>query len=121
MLLGPEPEALVARADEALYIAKRDGKNRITLHHRERRRWVRYPARPEARIRVECGEEGAGRPAMGRGLILISLDTVSAEHLSLYGYQRQTSPFLDSLENGGPVIKQEPVPAHVESRNWAMP
>jgi hypothetical protein len=37
------------------------------------------------------------RPSPGRGLILISLDTVSAEHLSLYGYARATTPFLDSL------------------------
>ena len=65
---GLEPEALVARADEALYIAKREGKNRITLHHRERRRWVRYPARPEARIRMECGEGRAGQPAMAVNL-----------------------------------------------------
>lgn len=65
---GLEPDVLVARADESLYIAKRDGKNRITPYHRERRRWVRYPARPEARIRVECGDEGSGHPAMALNL-----------------------------------------------------
>jgi arylsulfatase A-like enzyme len=32
-----------------------------------------------------------------RGYILISLDTVSAQHLSLYGYERETTPFLESL------------------------
>lgn len=32
-----------------------------------------------------------------RGLILISVDTLSARHLGLYGYERDTSPFLDSL------------------------
>lgn len=37
------------------------------------------------------------RPDSIRGVILISLDTLSAEHLSLYGYERPTSPFLDSL------------------------
>jgi len=30
-------------------------------------------------------------------IILISLDTLRADHLSLYGYERKTSPFLDSL------------------------
>ncbi len=64
---GLEPESLVARADEALYLAKRDGKNRITMHHRERRRAIRYPARPEARIRVECGG-GDGHPAVALNL-----------------------------------------------------
>jgi len=32
-----------------------------------------------------------------RGVILISLDTLRADHLSAYGYERRTSPFLDSL------------------------
>ncbi|MBZ5640270.1 MAG: GGDEF domain-containing protein [Acidobacteriia bacterium] len=65
---GLEPDSLVARADEALYLAKRGGKNRITLYHRERRRWVRYPARPETRVLMESGEVGAGRPAMALNL-----------------------------------------------------
>ncbi len=30
-------------------------------------------------------------------IILISIDTLRADHLSLYGYERKTSPFLDSL------------------------
>jgi len=45
---------LVRRADESLYRAKALGKNRIPLHHAERRREVRYPARASAR-----GEVGA--------------------------------------------------------------
>jgi arylsulfatase A-like enzyme len=32
-----------------------------------------------------------------RGYVLISLDTLRADHLSLYGYSRPTSPFLESL------------------------
>ncbi len=32
-----------------------------------------------------------------RGLVLISLDTLRADHLGLYGYSRDTSPFLDRL------------------------
>lgn len=32
-----------------------------------------------------------------RGYILISLDTLGAGHLGCYGYERNTSPFLDSL------------------------
>jgi arylsulfatase A-like enzyme len=33
-----------------------------------------------------------------RGYLLISLDTLRADHLSLYGYPRPTTPFLESLQ-----------------------
>lgn len=33
----------------------------------------------------------------GANLILISIDTLRADHLSCYGYERPTSPFLDKL------------------------
>jgi diguanylate cyclase (GGDEF)-like protein len=65
---GLEPDVLVARADEALYIAKRGGKNRITPYHLERRRWVRYPAGPHARIRLDSSDEGASLSAMALNL-----------------------------------------------------
>ena len=60
---------------------------------------------PEVRFRVE-GQAGiyVGQP-MVRGpkseglpnLLLISIDTLRADHLGCYGYQRPTSPFLDGL------------------------
>ena len=34
-------------------------------------------------------------------VLLISLDTLRADHLSCYGYDRQTSPFLDELAAKG--------------------
>lgn len=40
---------------------------------------------------------GIDRPVPTRGYILISLDTLSAEHMSLYGYHRPTTPFLGRL------------------------
>ncbi len=44
---------------------------------------------------MACGpQEGAKKPP---NIILISIDTLRADHMSLYGYERQTSPFLDSL------------------------
>jgi len=42
-----------------------------------------------------CAEQPA--PPAPRGIILISLDTLSAAHLGLFEYDRETSPFLDSL------------------------
>jgi arylsulfatase A-like enzyme len=41
-----------------------------------------------------CARSG-GKP--GGRFILISLDTLRADHLGAYGYSRPTSPFLDSL------------------------
>jgi len=52
---GSEPPALISRADQALYLAKRRGKNRISLFHSERRQAVRYPARPTVRAGVVLG------------------------------------------------------------------
>ena len=37
--------------------------------------------------------------------LLLTIDTVRADHLSLYGYKYQTSPFLDSLKNEAIVFK----------------
>ncbi len=39
-------------------------------------------------------------------LLFITLDTTSAEHLSLYGYDRLTTPKLDSLAENGVVFEQ---------------
>jgi hypothetical protein len=45
-----------------------------------------------------CDREAGGPPAPAAGgYILISIDTLRADHLGLYGYQRDTSPFLDAL------------------------
>jgi glucan phosphoethanolaminetransferase (alkaline phosphatase superfamily) len=40
--------------------------------------WMRPPARPQA-------------------IVLISIDTLRADHLSLYGYQKGRTPALDAL------------------------
>jgi diguanylate cyclase (GGDEF)-like protein len=49
---GVDAAALISRADEALYLAKSRGKDRISVHHSERRRDVRYPARRSASIQL---------------------------------------------------------------------
>jgi len=40
-----------------------------------------------------------------RGVILIGVDTLRADHLGLYGASRPTSPFLDELAAGGAVFE----------------
>ena len=44
-------------------------------------------------------------------IVLVSLDTCSAKHLSCYGYHRPTSPFLDSLAARGAVFSQMIAPS----------
>jgi arylsulfatase A-like enzyme len=47
------------------------------------------------------------RRAVGRpNLLLISLDTLRADHLSLYGYPRPTSPEMEALAAGGVVFER---------------
>jgi arylsulfatase A-like enzyme len=49
-----------------------------------------------------------------RSLVLVSLDTVRRDHLSLYGYARQTSPHLDALAPGA-VVFDEAFAQHVNT------
>lgn len=54
--------------------------------------------------RTDFGSSPAVRPT--RGVVVISLDTLRADHLSAYGYARETSPFLDSLAARGVLFEQ---------------
>ena len=62
-----------------------------------------------------CGrnrQQASGR----RNVVLIILDTVRADHLSCYGYDRSTSPTIDSLSSCGTLW--------LEARSqapWTMP
>ncbi len=44
-------------------------------------------------------------PAPPRSVILIVIDTLRADHLGLYGYQRPTSPELDAIAQQGAVFE----------------
>ncbi len=45
-------------------------------------------------------------PRATRGYILISIDTLRADHLGCYGYPRPTSPFLDSLAKRATLFEE---------------
>lgn len=49
---------------------------------------------------------GPKPPRATRGYILISIDTLRADHLGAYGYGLPTSPFIDSLAAQGAVFEQ---------------
>lgn len=54
-----------------------------------------------------CGGSSRGEPDFKptRGVVLISIDTLRADHLSSYGYTRATTPFLDSLAAKGVLFE----------------
>jgi arylsulfatase len=45
-------------------------------------------------------------PCPDCNVLLISLDTLRADHLSLYGYERPTSPYLETLAEDAVVFEQ---------------
>ena len=49
-------------------------------------------------------------------LVLISLDTLRADHLGVYGYTRDTSPHLDAWAAGGAVFERAFAPS-----GWTLP
>lgn len=50
---------------------------------------------------VACGPDAAAQANAPRRIFLITVDTLRADHTSLYGYPRPTTPRLDALAPGG--------------------
>jgi len=78
---------------------------------------------PTAAVRKDLDPEGfdASKPlaagAKGRpDVLLVSVDTLRADHLGAYGYERDTSPFIDELAAGGTVFEQAWSPT-----SWTLP
>lgn len=51
-----------------------------------------------------------------KGIVLISVDTLRADHLGCYGYSRPTSPFIDQLAANGVLFEQA-----ISSSSWTLP
>lgn len=49
-------------------------------------------------------------------VVLISIDTLRADHLGCYGYRRNTSPEIDALARQGALFEQ-----HITSAPWTLP
>ena len=62
-------------------------------------------------LSFSCGKTAPDSP----NVILISVDTLRADHLGCYGYERDTSPFLDSLAADGVVFEN----AYAQS-SWTL-
>ena len=63
-----------------------------------------------------CGAGPWTTPEEVESVVLISIDTLRADHLGLYGYTRETSPFLDEVAFAGAVFDQA-----VSSSPWTLP
>ena len=67
---------------------------------------------------VACGETPATDESQPPHIVVVTLDTLRADHLGCYGYPRDTSPFIDSLAERGAVFDNAfsamatTVPAH---------
>ncbi len=68
---------------------------------------ARPPALPEGR---------AGRGAVGPPIVLIVLDTLRADHLGAYGYERDTSPNLDRFAAGATLFER-----CISPSSWTVP
>ncbi len=56
-----------------------------------------------APVAAGCDSPAGDSP---RGLILVSIDTLRADHLGAYGYGRATSPFFDQLASQGTLFER---------------
>jgi arylsulfatase A-like enzyme len=83
----------------------------------------------QGRARISFGTEGTDQnysfwlnPVLypkkkkGTNIILISIDTLRADHLGCYGYQRETSPAIDSLAEDSSLFFNT-----FSSSSWTLP
>ncbi len=63
-----------------------------------------------------CGESEHSTNAGARHVVLLVLDTVRADHLSVYGYRRDTTPYLRHLSGQSVLYTRAKAPAP-----WTVP
>ena len=75
---------------------------------------------------ISCGS-GSLPEARGPNVLLITIDTLRADHLSAYGYPRPTSPNIDALAERGLVFERalstsgSTLPAHLSIMTGMLP
>ncbi len=112
---GADAAALVARADETLYGAKRAGRDRVLLHPSERRRATRLPAGPFARVALRRGDGRESRDAVAidlsrQGALLeTGVDLAQQEQVDLLLLEGAGAEQARVIE--GKVVRVAPVPS----------
>src|SRR5512138_2544936 len=69
-----------------------------------------------AGVAAIAGCRPARAPSPGPNAILVSIDTLRADHLGCYGYARATSPRIDRFAAGGAVFERA-----IAESPWTMP
>ena len=59
---------------------------------------------------------GSGTIESKPNIVLLTLDTLRADHLSCYGYERETSPFIDKIANEGILFEE-----CIATSSWTLP
>ena len=68
-----------------------------------------FPALAVLASMFGCGDAPGAPPI--RNVVVVVIDTLRADHLESYGYQRPTSPFLAELARGGVLFEDASSPA----------
>ena len=63
-----------------------------------------------------CGEPPAKRGEARINVLLISIDSLRPDHLGCYGYERDTSPVMDSLARDGVLFNNT-----ISTTSWTLP
>lgn len=69
----------------------------------------------------------SGRPARPFNVVLVSIDTLRADHVSAYGYARPTSPSMDALASSGVLFENayshspKTAPSHMSLMTGLLP
>jgi arylsulfatase A-like enzyme len=70
-----------------------------------------------ALVAAGCAESEAPSPPASRpSVVLISIDTLRADHVHCLGYHRETTPVIDRLAAEGALFTQ-----HVSNTSWTLP
>jgi len=76
---------------------------------------------------IACGQREAAPPSAGGPIVLISIDTLRADHLPAYGYAGVKTPAIDALAEGGVVFERayahapQTLPSHVSILSGRLP